>query len=113
MAIDWTPYLPLRCAMCGLPLGECEGQAIDGVGRVCDFSDCIARARGEKPVVRPGERVYFWTPQTGTVAQLGRVRQTETKWGCTYAEIVPATPPYTPVFLFYRATWGFEPVNDR
>lgn len=113
MMTQYPQYPLVRCPMCGLPLGENEGQLIDGKGRVCAYGDCIAMARGQKPVVQSGDKVFFWVPQTGTVAQRGIVEQSENVCGSTYAKIIPDTPPYTPKYLFYRAVWGFEPVRGE
>lgn len=62
----------------------------------------------EIPVVKPGDPVRFWLPDTGLSAQSGKVETSEIRLGHTYAKIIPDKEPGKPVYLFYKAVWGFD-----
>ena len=57
-----------------------------------------------------GDRVRYWTPDTGPIGKVGTIRFVEPveKWpDVVYAQIMPddGAPPLT---LFDRAIWGFD-----
>lgn len=67
------------------------------------------RREGVLPFVRVGDRIRFWTVQTGLTPQLGTVRSIELLYGTLYAAIEPDAGGMK--YLFFRAVWGFEPLE--
>ena len=65
----------------------------------------------QHPIVHPGDKVIYWSSETGMDDQYGTVERAEAMQGSTYAKIIPDAPPHTPKYLFYRAVWGFELVR--
>ncbi len=70
----------------------------------------MTSATGLLPVVRAGDRVRFWTMQTGLAPQLGTVRSIEPLYGSLYAAIESDAGGMK--YLFFRAMWGFEPMEE-
>ncbi len=61
----------------------------------------------------PGDRVRFWTIQTGLTPQQGAILTLhETQEGIPYAEIIPDAQPERHVYLCERAVWGYELVEQ-
>ena len=73
----------------------------------------LSKPQTEKPIVTPGDRVWYWTSRTGTQPLTGKVCASQLVCGATYAEIEPDLPPHRHVYLFRHAVWGFERVQER
>jgi hypothetical protein len=65
----------------------------------------------KEPIVKPGDRVQFWTLITGMTPRTGTVDRSEIRYGVTYATITPDDSDEQ-VFLFHGAVWGFEPIKE-
>ena len=60
-----------------------------------------------KTVPQVGDKVLFWTLETGLQAQHGTI-QDLFEDGIPYATIIPDTKPDVPVYLCHHAVWGYE-----
>lgn len=64
--------------------------------------------------VHKGDRVRFWTIETGLSPQYGIVQELfQTAEGIPYAKIIPESKPEHPKYLCPHAVWGFEPVEQE
>lgn len=62
-------------------------------------------------IVASGDRVRFWTNQTGLKPLFGIVEEAELRYGSTYAAIKPDGSDNL-VYLFYGAIWGFALIDE-
>ena len=66
-----------------------------------------------EPVVQPGDKVRFWTQETGLVPQMGTVHTLHAPvQGIPYAEIKPDSDPERHIYLCHRAVWGYEWIDE-
>lgn len=63
------------------------------------------------PCVQPGDKVRFWSVETGLQPQRGTICSSEIRYGFTYAVIQPDNEPEKRLHLFHHAVWGFEPIE--
>lgn len=65
--------------------------------------------------VKVGDRVRFWTPHTGLVAQIGRVSALHSSNGLLYAQIRSenVTEPLPQWHQYHGAIWGFECIEEE
>lgn len=64
------------------------------------------------PCVHQGNKVRFWTTETGLQPQPGTVCSSEIRYDATYAVIQPDKEPEKRLHLFHHAVWGFEPIEQ-
>ena len=64
-------------------------------------------------IVQSGDKVRFWTQETGLSPQLGTVHALHaTVGGIPYAEISPDSDPGRHIYLCHRAVWGYEKLDE-
>jgi len=61
--------------------------------------------------VQTGDRVKYWTPETGIKPNLGMVVTAESRNGSIYATILPDDRESL-IYLYYGAIEGFAPVDE-
>jgi hypothetical protein len=60
-----------------------------------------------------GDRVKFWTRDTGLQPQLGTVQELRRAFGIPYAAISPDGAQGSLVYLCHRAVWGYELLDEE
>jgi len=69
-------------------------------------------SRVTTPCVHQGDRVRFWSVETGLQPQMGTVCSSKVLFSATFAIIQPDNAPEKRYHLFHRAVWGFEPIEE-